>query len=120
MKICIRGLVLYDIQDITVGNKDGICLNKEYNFGSDMATIGQIKEYVEGQEDFECYIERVEQFFEANEIDENKWVAVLLTVIGAPTYGLLKNLVLPESPSSLKFEDLMGMELLRILRLKFI
>ena len=35
-----------------------------------MATIGQIKEYVDGQEDFECYIERVEQFFEANEIDE--------------------------------------------------
>ena len=73
-----------------------------------MATIGQIKEYVEGQEDFECYIERVEQFFEANKIDEKKRVAVLLTVIGAPTYGLLKNLVAPESPSSLKFEDLVG------------
>ena len=69
-----------------------------------MATIGQIKEYVEGQKNFEC----VEQFFEANEIDEKKRVAVLLTVIGAPTYGLLKNLVAPESPSSLKFEDLVG------------
>ena len=70
-----------------------------------MATIGQIKEYVAGQEDFECYIERVEQFFElANEIDEKKQVAVLLTFIGAPTYGMLKNLVEPESPSSLKFE----------------
>ena len=84
----IRELVLYDIQDITVGDKDGICLNEEYNFGSDMATIGQIKEYVEGQKDFERCIERVEQFFEANEIDEKKRVAVLLTVIGAPTYGL--------------------------------
>ena len=73
-----------------------------------MAAIGQIKEYVEGQEDFEYYIERVEQFFEANDIDEKKRVAVLLTVIGAPTYGLLKNLVAPESPSSLRFEDLVG------------
>ena len=87
MKICIRGLVLYDIQDITVCYEDGICLNEEYNFGSDMATIGQIKEYVEGQEDFECYLERVEQFFEGNEIDEKKRVPVLLTVIVAPTYG---------------------------------
>ena len=100
--------VLYDIQDITVGDEDGICLNEEYNFGSDMATIEQIKEYVEGQENFECYIKHVEQFFEANEIDEKKQVAMLLTVIGAPTYGLLKNLVAPESPSSLKFEDLVG------------
>ena len=45
-------------------------------FQGGMATIGQIKEYVEGQEDFECYIERVEQFFEANDIDEKKRVAV--------------------------------------------
>ena len=45
-----------------------------------MPGIGQIKEYVESQEDFECYIERVEQFFEANDIDEKKRVAVLLTV----------------------------------------
>ena len=101
-------LVLYDIQDITVGDEDGICLNEEYNFGSDMAIIGQIKEYVERHEDFECYIERVEHFFEANEIDEKKRVAVLLTVVGAPTYGLLKNYLALESPSSLKFEDLVG------------
>ena len=33
-----------------------------------MATIGQIGEFVEGQE--ECYIERVEQFFKANEISD--------------------------------------------------
>jgi hypothetical protein len=30
-----------------------------------MATIGQIGEYVESKEEFECYIERIEQFFEA-------------------------------------------------------
>ena len=80
-------LVLYDIQDITVGNENGICLNEEYNSGSNMATIGQMKEYVEGQEDFKSCIKRVEQFFKANDIDEKVRVAVLLTVIRAPTCG---------------------------------
>ena len=71
-----------------------------------MATIGQIGEFVEGQE--ECYIERVEQFFKANEISEEKQVAVLLTVIGASTYSLLKSLLAPQSPSSKNLETLVN------------
>ena len=70
-----------------------------------MPTIEQIEDYVKEQENFECYNERVEQTFEANVIDERQQVAVLFTVIGDPTYGLLKNLV-AEGLSSLKFEDL--------------
>ena len=58
-----------------------------------MATIGQIGEYVESKEEFECYNERVKQFFEASQIAEDKQVAVLFTVTGAPTYGLLKSLL---------------------------
>ena len=73
-----------------------------------MATIGQIGEYVEGREEFQCYIERVEQFFEANDIAEEKQVAVLLTVIGAPTYGLLKSLLAPENPKSKSFAELVS------------
>ena len=73
-----------------------------------MATIGQIGEFVEGQEEFECYIERVEQFFKANEISEEKQVAVLLTVIGASTYSLLKSLLAPQSPSSKNLETLVN------------
>ena len=73
-----------------------------------MATIGQIGEYVESKEDFECYIERIEQFFEANQIAEGKQVAVLLTVIGAPTYTLLKSLLAPERPSSKKLAELVS------------
>ena len=73
-----------------------------------MATIGQIREFVEGQEEFECYIERVEQFFKANEISEEKQVAVLLTVIGASTYSLLKSLLAPQRPSSKNLETLVN------------
>ena len=73
-----------------------------------MATIGQIGEYVESKEEFECYIERIEQFFEANQIAEGKQVAVLLTVIGAPTYSLLKSLLAPERPSSKKLAELVS------------
>lgn len=49
-------------------------------------------------ESWSAYIERLEQFFEANNIGEVKYVATLLSVMGATTYGLLRNLVQPNKP----------------------
>ena len=46
--------------------------------------IGKISEFVPSKEDWTQYIERLEHFFVANEIDSaEKKRAVLLTVIGA-------------------------------------
>ena len=42
------------------------------------------------------YIERLEQYFIANDVTEDKKKsAIFLTVIGADTYTLLRNLVAP-------------------------
>ncbi|KAI4881013.1 hypothetical protein NFI96_011262 [Prochilodus magdalenae] len=73
-----------------------------------MATfrIGQLSEYKEGQEDFESYLERLEQWMIANEVDEGKKVSVFLSVIGAEAYRLLKNLTMPAKPSSLTYKEL--------------
>ena len=40
-------------------------------------------------------IERLDQFFEANEITQEKEVATLLSVMGTATYGTLTNVVQP-------------------------
>lgn len=68
-----------------------------------MAAIqfGRVEEYKESKEDFESYIERFEQWLLANDIASEKKVSVFLSVIGAETYGLLKNLVTPTKPSAM-------------------
>ena len=63
-----------------------------------MALIGKIEEYNENDSWIE-YTERLEQYFAANEItDNNKKRAVLLSVCGAKTYKLIRNLVNPRKP----------------------
>ncbi|XP_060075467.1 uncharacterized protein K02A2.6-like [Ylistrum balloti] len=65
-----------------------------------MAKVGRIGEYVEGKEDFQCYTERLEQYFAANKVANDKRVAVFLAVVGAHTYSLLRDLITPDIPST--------------------
>ena len=46
-----------------------------------MALIGNISEYKEGEEDFESYLERLEQWMAANRVADEKKVSVFLTLI---------------------------------------
>lgn len=59
-----------------------------------MALLGKIERFDPEQEDWPQYVERLEQFFEANEITgeekENKWRATFLSVIGPVSYKLLR------------------------------
>lgn len=71
-----------------------------------MAHVGKISEFVEGKEDFQCYIERVEQYFVANGVKDEKQVAVFLSLIGPQAYALLRNLLTPDLPSSKTFDVL--------------
>ena len=61
-----------------------------------MAKFGQIQGF-EWDELFSTYIERLELFFETNDVPDGKRVPVLLSVIGAKNYALLRSLVAPHS-----------------------
>ena len=50
------------------------------------------------------YTDRMEQYFIANSIAEEKQLAVFLTDIGGPTYELLRNLVSPDAPKDKSLE----------------
>ncbi len=52
-------------------------------------TIGHMEAFDESVEPWTTYIERFEHFVEANSIEDDKKVPVLLSVIGEKTYGLL-------------------------------
>jgi len=74
-----------------------------------MARIGPFKN--DGIENFECYTERLEAYFIANNIANDKKAALLISEIGAQTYALLKSLV----PSPAKPKDKSYSELVELL-----
>ena len=66
-------------------------------------TIGTLTEFKPESKKIEAYLERVQLFFDANTIEEDKQVAVLLTVIGSSTYALLTSLLAPCKPREKSF-----------------
>ena len=58
-----------------------------------MSSYGRIKEFCPEEETIESYLERIELFFTANEIANEKKVAVFLSVVGSKTYTILRSLV---------------------------
>ncbi|KAM9765136.1 uncharacterized protein ACNS7B_022952 isoform 2-T2 [Menidia menidia] len=71
-----------------------------------MAQVGKIDDFRPDVEPWTAYIERLEQYLEANDVDEEKHVAVLLSVMGAKAYGLLRNLVQPGKPKDKTFGEI--------------
>ena len=67
------------------------------------AVIGKLDSFKEGEEKITEYLERVELYFDANDIEDEKKVPVLLSAIGAKNYGLLRSLVTPTVPKDKSF-----------------
>ena len=63
-------------------------------------TIGTINPFNESEEDFESYCSRVDLYFVANDVSNDKKVASFLTLIGPKGFGLAKNLLSPKDPAS--------------------
>ena len=60
-----------------------------------------------GSETWVSYIERLQQYFVANDIKgEDRQRAVLLSVSGASTYQLIRSVVSPEKRTEKTFEQL--------------
>ena len=65
-----------------------------------MAAHGRIGEFNPQREDWTSYTERLQKNFAANEIEEAaKQKAVLLSVVGAETYQLMRSLTAPQKPT---------------------
>lgn len=57
-------------------------------------------------DDWELYQERLEQYFDANLIPDGRKVSVLLTLIGAETYKVLRDSCDPVKPKDKTFNEL--------------
>ena len=71
-----------------------------------MATLGRIQEFDPKEETIEAYLERVQIFIQANGIKDEKRFAVLLIVLGSRTYGVLRNVLVPQKPGGKLCDEL--------------
>ena len=61
--------------------------------------VGHIGEYEENKEDLASYQEILEQWMMLNKITVDQKCGCLISIMGADTYKLLKNLLHPSKPS---------------------
>ena len=72
-----------------------------------MATYGKIGEFKESEESWTQYVERLEQYFLANEVEDvGKRRAILLSVCGSKTYPLARDLLQPAKPAEATFKKI--------------
>ena len=66
--------------------------------------ICKIDAFEESAEDWSTYIERVDQYFIANDVNGDKKVPTLLSLMGSKTYSLLRSLTAPAKPSAKSYD----------------
>ena len=71
-----------------------------------MSLIGSVGPFDDSQEDFPTYESRVDLFFTANDIVEKKKVPAFLSIIGAPTFKLVQDLLSPRKPADCAYKDI--------------
>ena len=70
------------------------------------AVFGQTEPFNPDNEGIQAYLERIELYFVANRVDEDRRVPAFLSVIGSKTYALLRDLLSPAKPSAKTFAEL--------------
>ena len=69
-----------------------------------MSLFGNIGEFIEEKESWTQYIERLNQFFRANDIiNEEKKAVIFLSTIGSSGYKILGNLLPPKKPVEVSY-----------------
>uniref|UniRef100_A0A8C9TFI9 ribonuclease H n=1 Tax=Scleropages formosus TaxID=113540 RepID=A0A8C9TFI9_SCLFO len=68
--------------------------------------IGRIDAFDSATDDWPMYCERIEQYFKANGIADDKRVSVLLSAMGGKAYALLRTLTAPTKPADLSFDNI--------------
>ena len=71
-----------------------------------MSQYGKITAYRAEEESITANLERVELYFQANDVEEAKQVPILLNSIGAKTYELLRSLTTPKAPKEKSLKEL--------------
>jgi len=66
----------------------------------------QLQQFNPGSDSIKTYLEKVSFYFTANDVADEKKVAVLLNSVGAPTYAVLSDLLAPAKPGEKLFDNI--------------
>ena len=98
--------ILCALANLSYGESGTAQLALKMGWRGIMATFGQVQEFNLDSKQTSAFLERVQLFFQANDIAAEKQVPVLLSIIGGKTYALLSDLLTPAKPSTKSFKDL--------------
>ena len=71
--------------------------------------LGSLQEFNPDIEAFSASIERTKAYFAVNDVPTEKKVLVLISVIGAQNYSLLRSLTAPDLPQDSSFDELVAL-----------
>ena len=75
------------------------------NVGFNVSFMGNIEEYSPNT-DWKQYVERLEIFFELNNVQTDKQASSILTLMGSKMYGLLRSITAPRRPKELTYKEI--------------
>ena len=93
-------------QDITVATRKIKSVMETETSVRVYGTIGTLQEFNIHQDDWVIYKEKLDQYFLANLISDDRRVSVLLTLIGTDAYKVLRDLCDPDLPHSKSYDAL--------------
>ena len=80
---------------------------RDITLATRMAMFGRLAEFDEAKDNWRQYAEQMQQFFVANEIeDDARKRAIFLSSVGARTYTLLRSLLHPDKPGEKPFANI--------------
>ncbi|KAG8173743.1 hypothetical protein JTE90_023233 [Oedothorax gibbosus] len=68
--------------------------------------FGKLAEYDQAVETWSEYVERVNCFFDANDVKDEKKASIFLTIVGPAVYKLLRSLVAPATVKEKTFTQI--------------
>ena len=72
-----------------------------------MPTHGSLGEFDPRTGDWKTYIERAQQYFLANDVDDaDKQRAILLSCVGSKAYRIIKDVLSPDAPTDVELPTL--------------
>lgn len=72
------------------------------------ARFGHIKQFEPDSDSITAYLERVQLYFIANNVAEEKQVPILLSAIGSSTNSLMSDLLAPDFPGTKSFAEILA------------
>ncbi|XP_077550655.1 uncharacterized protein LOC144163846 [Haemaphysalis longicornis] len=72
-----------------------------------MPSFDNLEPFEGGGDDWNCYVDRLEEFFLAEDVAPQKRTSVFISCFGQNTYALLRNSVKPAKPSDKKLDEIL-------------